>query len=93
MSELLFWFEKVANQHLAAEGTYGNLFVFDDCCIWSHPRRSTLKEELFGLDLGALGEEQAKLTGDDLRTNLSDHSSSGDRTRMTIATNDFVRTV
>jgi hypothetical protein len=74
MGNLLGWIELAAYQTSPLAGTigtgvYGNLFVYEDCAIWSHPNRAAKRQALIGIGKDKLlsqGYEEAGLTSDEL---------------------------
>jgi hypothetical protein len=71
MSELIVWFEQATVYKKIGAGPRGNLFVYDDCLIWSAPDKRSKRAKIFALrDAGAplreLGFKQAKMSAQEV---------------------------
>jgi hypothetical protein len=74
VSRLLGWIESAAYQTSPWAGTigtgvWGNLFVYEDCAVWSHPNKAAKREQLIGIGKEkrlAQGYEEAGLSAEEL---------------------------
>jgi hypothetical protein len=76
MSTLLGWIEQASNEHFAYQGARGNFFVYDDCCVWSHPDEASSKQRSVTAradKLREFGFEQAELTADEVLASHEDN--------------------
>jgi hypothetical protein len=73
MSKLIVWFEQATPVKIIGGGGTGNLFIYDDCLIWSAPDKRSKRARLIGLrDAGAplreLGFKQAEMSAEEVLT-------------------------